>query len=236
MVHVFDIKAGRPLTYALDIMHLREVTESILQVHKELPREVGLSTDIVSFSSPIRGQHDACCQKHCSRRRIRSAASLELEIGEDEEGAELEETEEDANAQINLVRHIKCSAHRLQNSVKNVFERKGSEFLDSTTLTWHNEIGGEDQACAYPPSALHAGIILQCSRLRDSTGFNECASKLDWRYADGTPMRISEADADAMNVFIEMLDNLALHDPVARRSIPYSFSPSTGLNSMLRSL
>uniref|UniRef100_A0A915CR38 Uncharacterized protein n=1 Tax=Ditylenchus dipsaci TaxID=166011 RepID=A0A915CR38_9BILA len=24
MVHVFDIKAGRPLTYALDIMHLRE--------------------------------------------------------------------------------------------------------------------------------------------------------------------------------------------------------------------
>uniref|UniRef100_A0A915EV58 Uncharacterized protein n=1 Tax=Ditylenchus dipsaci TaxID=166011 RepID=A0A915EV58_9BILA len=156
---------------------------------------------------------------------------------------------EDADDLFNSLRHIKCSAHRLQNSVKNVFERKDPRveysrrrclisFPVPPLSPGHDEIGGEDEACAHPPVGysleLYCNVHYFQPTFEIRREFNEVCFELDWRYANGTPMRITEADAEAMNVFISMLG------PIWRFTIRLQEEASPtlslllpGLNSML---
>uniref|UniRef100_A0A915DDA7 Transposase n=1 Tax=Ditylenchus dipsaci TaxID=166011 RepID=A0A915DDA7_9BILA len=255
MVHVFDIKAERPLTYALDIMHLRErhTGEYIARCIRNCLEKQGLCTDMVSFFVTIR--EDALAQQ----------LALEFEIDGDEEDAEVEETVvcynagqlneedeaddvddavEDADDLFNSLRHIKCSAHRLQNSVKNVFEKKGSEsrkMFDLVSRFHHSHLATMKMAektklaLVLPSATRWNYIAMVFNRLLEiRREFNEVCFELDWRYADGTPMRIAEADAEAMNVFIAMLG------PIWRFTIRLQEEASPtlslllpGLNSML---
>uniref|UniRef100_A0A915CW75 Transposase n=1 Tax=Ditylenchus dipsaci TaxID=166011 RepID=A0A915CW75_9BILA len=138
---------------------------------------------------------------------------------EEEEGDDKKSPLEDLFAKL---RHIDCSAHRLQNSIKDVYEKKGSAVqtckkrifrlvgrFHKSHLATH-KLGEKTKLALILPSATRWNYIAMVYRrlIEIHKEINEVCFELGWEEADGTPSRLTTQDIHQMRSAMTMLGPL----------------------------
>uniref|UniRef100_A0A915ESY2 Uncharacterized protein n=1 Tax=Ditylenchus dipsaci TaxID=166011 RepID=A0A915ESY2_9BILA len=199
MADLYDVKKSRPLSLAFDIipLHARYTGVYIAECIQKRLETHGLSTSMVSYFITDQGSNMLFAVRTVAQEdeftlQLQQEDALEDADEEEEEdrGIDIhynsdqlveEEGDDEERPQEDLfakLRHIDCSAHRLQIFIKDVYEKKGSAV----------------QTCK-KPSYL------------DSQGINEVCFE-EWEEADGILSRLTTQDLQQMRSAMTMLGPL----------------------------